>query len=118
MDEDRSGDAPAGAAAARLVEEFLIEALRLRLEMQRKAAAVLERLYDIAMDDNKGAVQVSAAREFLEQTLGRTMAALAIPAKLEDGSLAAHEAAGIRLREKLDRMADRDQSASPEGAEQ
>ena len=87
-------------------QRFAADAVRLRFEAQKQyAQQALERLYEIAMRDDPGAVQVSALREFLEQVLGRPMAA-AVPAVKEDEDVfAAISAFGARLREKLDRIA-------------
>ena len=103
-----------------LAEEFATEALRLRLQFQRKyAGAVLERQCAIAMGEHEGdAVQLRAIADFQEQTLGRPMAPFAIPAKPEEHTVAALEAVGARLREKLDRMASRNQSACTADADE
>ncbi len=116
--EDDGSDEPL-AAGSGLAVGFTEDSLKLRLEFQRKcAAALLERLCEIAMNEQRGAIQVSAIRELLDQILGRPMPPAAIPAKLEEDTLAALEAMGAGLREKLDRMADRDRSGRAGEAEQ
>jgi hypothetical protein len=91
----------AGAA-----QEFIAEAMRLRIQAQRQyAEKALDRLNEIAMKQDAGPVQVSALRELLEQGLGRPIAAAPPPAKQDEDPLAAIEALGVRLREKLARIA-------------
>lgn len=110
MAED-SGD---GAAAAD--STFAAEALRIRTEAQREyAAPVLARLREIGMGQIEGAtaVQVSALREYLEQTLGRPYAPAALPVDQQEEGRAIIERSGAEFRAKLDRMDATESSGSP-----
>jgi hypothetical protein len=103
-------------AASREAQDFIAEAMRLRCRAQiLYAEKLLERLYEIAMKDERGAVQVSASRELLEQVLGRAMPAADVPARQDEDSRAAIAAIGARLREKLDRVTESGGPATPEG---
>jgi hypothetical protein len=107
MESDGNGEAAAAGAVSGAAQEFIAESMRLRRRAQRLyAEKALERLYEIAMRDDPGPVQVSALRELLEQGLGRSMPPLALPAKQDEDPLAAIAALGARLREKLDRIAE------------
>lgn len=112
METDDPIDSGQGGAA----QEFLAQAMRLRSNAQRQyAEKALERLYDIAMKDDPGAVQVSALRELLEQLLGRPMPPVTPPAKQDENTLAAIAALGAEYREKLDRITN---SSGPEGPDE
>lgn len=84
--------------------EFDAESLRIRMAAQKLyAEAALKKLDEIAMCGT-GAVQVSALREMLDQTLGRPYAPQAIAAGTNEEFLAIIDRRGEELRAKLDRM--------------
>jgi hypothetical protein len=103
-EQDGTGDdhpvAVSGVAA-----EFIAGALILRKQAQDEYAKnVLKKLNEIAMNDNAGAVQLSAMRELLEQMLGRPMSPMTVAAQQNEDS-ATLAAKGAELRKKLDRIA-------------
>ena len=101
MEKDDAIDVGPGAA-----QEFVAEAMRLRCSAQKQYAQIaLDRLYEIAMNDDSGSVQVSALRELLDQLLGRPMPPVAPPAKQDEDALAVIAALGAQYRQKLDRIA-------------
>ena len=106
MAEDREYGAAAADSA------FAAKTLRIRTEAQKALASrALERLTAIAMGEpGSTAVQVSALRELLDQTLGRPYAP-ALPNQPQD-THAIIEGSGAEFRAQLDRM-DEAESSGP-----
>lgn len=91
---------------------FAAESLRIRSEAQKEhAREALEKLKEVAMCGT-GAVQVSALRELLDQTLGRPYAPAALPVNQHEEFLGIIEQRGEELRAKLDRIAESEASGS------
>ena len=104
---DNFDDTVSAADDGKIPPGFAAESQRIRTWAQKEfARPAMEKLAQIAMGtlEKANAVQVSALRELLDQTLGRPYAPAAIAAEPHDEVAALIEQRGAEFRARLERM--------------